>query len=193
MGTSPEKEIYKPNFVTERKSLLTGGQTQRRAAKLSNNGTLAAVLCHASTRRAAITSTAYRVAIKLNSTSAFSCILTARRGFRPKGTAGRNTVHVVPCKRHVYGSTAVAGNDTLTALLHHFEFLNGVRSDSSSAALFLDIDSSHWIFHFRSLNLELGFVISNPKNLRVPIGKFPNRFLHSAEAPRLSELRRSRR
>ena len=70
-------------------------------------------------------STTCRVARKLNSTSAFSCILTARRGFKTKSTADRNTVHVVPCGRHVYGSTAAAGNDTLTELLRHFEFLNG--------------------------------------------------------------------
>ena len=37
-----------------------------------------------------------------------------------KGTAGRNTVHVAPCDRHVYSSTAAAGNDTLTARLQQY-------------------------------------------------------------------------
>ena len=36
-----------------------------------------------------------------------------------KGTAGRNTVHVASLDRHVYDSTAAAGNDKLTARYGH--------------------------------------------------------------------------
>ena len=43
---------------------------------------------------------------KLNSASTFNCILAAWRDFNPKSTAGRNTVHVVPCERHVTAVTA---------------------------------------------------------------------------------------
>ena len=76
-------------------------------------------------------STTCLVARKLNSASAFSCILIVWRGFKPKSTAGRNTVHVVPCERHVYGSTAAAGNWRKYLKLTSADFLFKFSSSDS--------------------------------------------------------------